>query len=60
MKTMTSRDDRATITAMMGVSSDCVFWSVPSSPRPVVVSLVVSGDVASTVGSMVVSSEGSV
>ena len=33
MKTMTSRDDRATITAMMGVSSDCVFWSERTRER---------------------------
>lgn len=43
MKTMTSRDDRATITAMMGVSS------VSSSPPPGTVALPVA-DVASTVG----------
>lgn len=52
MKTMTSREERATITAIMGISSEGVSWSVWLPPGM----LLLLAEVRSTVGSEVVSS----
>lgn len=51
MKTMTSREERATITAIMGISSEGVSWSVWLPPGM----LLLLAEVRSTVGSEVVS-----